>query len=303
MHAQLRSVEKRIFISSLKGPTKGFFTIVPQSNVYYREFLGQNRIRLEPGIRICLPFFHQMHYVDMREEGKKIEDIHCYTNDNVPVMVGGYLFFKVIDAEKACFSISNYKPSVFSVGESAMRSIIGSMQYDEIIKQRNEINDLLVKNIGHSIENWGVKATRFEINEFKPNNLSIQKQLELQIESERKRRANELETQARIRTSEGEKQSAILLSEGHLIKVKNEADGDKYMIDVRTKAMADQISILKEVCGSEELAINFILESRRIEEFGKLHCSSNKEVFFCDPKGLIPNSKITGELLELSKKI
>lgn len=303
MKVRTRLRIKSKFQASKRGLEKGFFTIVPQSNVYYREFLGHNRIRLEPGIRICLPFFHQLHYVDMKEEGVKITEIHCYTNDNVPVTVGGFLFYKVTDAEKACFSISNYKESILAVGESAMRSIVGRLQYDEIIKQRNEINDQLVQNIGHTIESWGVTATRFEINDFKPNNASVQKQLELQLESERKRRANELETQTKIRTSEGEKQSAILLSEAELISKRNSADGDKYMIEVKTKALAQQINTLKEVCGSAELAINFILESKRIEEFGKLHTSNNKEIFFCDPKGLIPNSKITGEMLDLNKKV
>lgn len=303
MNIKLKTKVFNNFPTTKRSIGKGFFTIVPQSHIYYREFLGRSRVRLEPGVRINLPFFHQLHVVDLKEEGVKITEIHCYTNDNVPVTVGGFLFYKVTDAEKACFSITNYKESILAVGESAMRSIVGRLQYDEIIKQRNEINDQLVQNIGHTIENWGVNATRFEINDFKPNNSSVQKQLELQLESERKRRANELETQTKIRTSEGEKQSAILLSEAELISKKNSADGDKYMIDVKTKALAEQIKTLKEVCGSAELAINFILESKRIEEFGKLHSSNNKEIYFCDPKGIVPNSKIAGDMIDMNKKI
>lgn len=280
-----------------------FFTIVPQNNVYFREFLGMNRKKLLPGISFYLPPFHILHKIDLRETGYIIKGINCYTGDNVPVIVGGSLFYKVFDAEKACFSVKDYHTCIISIGESSIRSVIGSLQYDEVIRERNQINKKLVETVGNSIKDWGIDTHRFEINEFKPQDESMKKQLELQLESERKRRANELETQAHIRTSEGHKMSIILESEGKLSEMKNKADAEKYLIDTKTKALKAQIKELsEEMNGNIELAVNFILESKRIEEFGKIKESHNKEIYFCDPKGIVPSQKVFGDMIDKENK-
>ena len=271
---------------------RNLFTVVNQGEFCYREFLGSNRVLLEPGLRINVPYLHKIHRVDMRENGITIRNIYAFTKDNVPVILSGTLFYKVFDSELACFGVNGYKNSVLAVGESATRSIVGRFEYDHIIRERNDINKELINNIGDSIANWGINCTRFEIQEFNPQNHDIQKQLEKQLEEERKRRANELENLARINTAETLKKEIVLKSEAELISVKNKADADKYSVEMKTQAMLDQIKTLKS---SGINAEDFILEYKKIEEFGKISSSKNKEVFFVNPSSIVPTTKIIGE--------
>ncbi len=276
---------------------RNFFTVVPQSHVYYREFLGLNRTRLKPGVHIFIPMCHKLHKIDIRTEDTDIKNISCYTSDSVPVILNGKLFYRVTDPELACFSIKNYRSGVVATGESSIRSVIGKFSYDEITKERNKINDELIRCIGNSVKIYGVETTSFEILDFGPSNPGVQKQLELQLENERKRRANELETLAKIRTAEGEKQSAVLKSEGELISIKNKADAERYYIETKTKAVIDQINTLKNTLDTNENVISYLLESKRIEEFGKLHSSPNKEIVFVDPKSIVPSLKLQGDYM------
>ncbi len=285
----------RNLIPIYKINRNSFFTIVPQSHVYYREFLGLNRTKLKPGIHVYLPMVHQLHKVDVRTEDTDIKNISCYTSDSVPVILNGKLFYRVTDPELACFSIINYRSGVIATGESSIRSVIGKFSYDEITKERNRINDELIRCIGNSVKTFGVETTSFEILDFGPSNPGVQKQLELQLENERKRRANELETLAKIRTAEGEKQSAVLKSEGELISIKNKADAERYAIETRTKAIIDQINTLRESLENTDKVVEYLLESKRIDEFGKIHLSPNKEIIFVDPKSIVPGAKINGE--------
>ncbi len=107
-----------------------FFTVINQAEVAYREFLGRNRIKLNPGLRVNLPIFHNVYRVSLKEHFVGLDNQAAYTKDNVPVTVSGTVFYKVIDAEKVCFTIGQPVLAVKSVGESSFRSIIGKFTYD-----------------------------------------------------------------------------------------------------------------------------------------------------------------------------
>lgn len=184
---------------------RNFFVVVHQAEVGYREFFGMDRKKVLPGIRLRIPFIHTFYRVDMRERQLDIKDMELYTKDNVPVMCSGTLFFKVIDPEKALFNINNYIKSTHAIGVSAVRSVVGNMDYDCITGGRNMLNNLLTENIGKGITQWGVECCKFEIQEFFPKNKEIARQLELQMEAERRKRENELNTHAKIFTADGEK--------------------------------------------------------------------------------------------------
>lgn len=177
-----------------------------------------------------------------------IKDLAGFTSDNVPVIISGSLFFRVRNSYDACFSVDNFQENVANIGTSAMRSVIGHftvrvsnlcvlresdnrVQYDEVIGDRNKLNTKLHDIIGNSIQvciefwlpnmystriiqKWGVDCTRFEVQNFKPHNRDVEKQLELQMAAERDRRKQILDTQALINVAEGHKQRSILESEG-----------------------------------------------------------------------------------------
>jgi regulator of protease activity HflC (stomatin/prohibitin superfamily) len=261
---------------------RNFITIIDQATCAYREFVGQSRTKLEPGIRLNLPILHKITYVDLREQLIK-QSVTSYTKDNVPVNVNGALFFKINDPALACYGISNYINAIEAVGMSAIRSTIGQFEYDEIIRSRSSINDALSQNV--DISKWGALCTKFEITNFEPKNKEIARQLELQMEAERKRRENELNTQAHIRTSEGEKLSQIFKAEGVKQSQILEADARKYAIDTQTDALARQIDeIAKQFNNDKQFASKYILERQRLEHLISLASSSNNKIYFIDPK-------------------
>jgi regulator of protease activity HflC (stomatin/prohibitin superfamily) len=270
------------------------FTIVNQAEIAYRELLGMNRVQLKPGFRIKLPFFHQLHRVDMRERCVLIKDLNGFTSDNVPVTASGALFFKVENPEKALFSISNYVNAISNIGESVSRAVLGKFSYDSIISKRNEINSELINTIDKSIDTWGITCNRFEITDFKPQNKDVARYLEIQMEAERKRRENELNTQAKIRTAEGERDASNLQSDATLYKVKIEADSKAYSVEKNAEAFANQIKVL---CSSfnnkltEKELMSFILELERQKNLNAIASNPSSKVYFIDPKNMFPTQR------------
>ena len=266
------------------------FIVVNQAETAYRQFLGMNRIKLDPGFRLRIPILHQVDRIDMRERTIYFSDLNGFTSDNVPVTVKGTLFYKVTDAEKACFSVSDYVNAIKSVGESTSRAIIGRFPYDKIISQRNELNYELVKLIHHSIDEWGVTCNRFEITEFKPQNDGVGKHLEKQMEAERARRENELNTQAKIRSAEGERDTLKLKSDAEYYQVKLEADSKAYAVEKNSLALAKQIEILKKAFSSlsDVQLSDFILETERQKNLNAIAFNNKNSVYFVDPKNMYP---------------
>jgi regulator of protease activity HflC (stomatin/prohibitin superfamily) len=283
-------------------PKRNFITVVHQAEIAYREFLGANRVRLEPGLRLNLPVLHQLKRVDMREQIHSIPQLAAYTKDNVPVNVTGTLFYKATDAEKASYEIQNYHTSVAAVGESCFRATVGRFEFDQIIAHRNELNAELVKVIGSSLDKWGIACSRCEVQHVGPQNKDVAHQLEKQMEAERRRRENELDTQAHIRTAEGVKQQKILESEGALEAANNETNALKYQMETESAALAGQIAKITEANGGDEVAAcSFLLEMKRLEHLKKVAEGKNR-VYFVDPKGSFPTAVPVVDLMKKDNK-
>ncbi len=275
-----------------------FFTIINQQERAFREFLGRNRVLLDPGIHLNLPFFHKTRRVSLREIRQPIDRIVAYTKDNVPVLASGSLFHKITDPYKACYEVEKYVDAIYAVGISAMRAVIGQFEYDEIVRERTAINLSLNNNIGTSIEKWGVECTNFEVSNFEPQNSEIARQLELQMEAERKRRENELNTLAIIRTAEGTKQTNILVSEGELIKKQNEANALKYSVEIETAVLAKQIEeVAKQFNGNTQQAAAFLLEKERLKHLQQMAVKNNK-VYFVDSAKTLPSQLALFDLIQ-----
>ena len=275
-----------------------FFTVVNQAEVAYRERFGQNRIRLEPGLHLNIPIVHQLYKVSLKELITRLDNQNAYTKDNVPVIVSGTVFFKVIDVEKALFSVNNVNQAIKSVGESSFRAVIGRFDYDEIISNRNAINIEMLKILGNTTLDWGINTTRLEIQDFGPQNSEVAKQLEKQMQAERSRRENELQTQADIRTAEGAKAIAVLNSEGQLIAAKNKAEALKYELSATSDGLSDQIQSLSSKFNSDTAkAAQFLLEMKRLEHLQQMATTQNK-VYFMPSDGLFPSAKVFTDLIK-----
>lgn len=287
---------KRIFTTNKRN----FITVINQAEVAYRERFGQNRVRLEPGLRLNIPIVHQLYKVSLKELITPLDNQNAYTKDNVPVIVSGTVFFKVVDVEKAVFSVHNVNQAIKSVGESSFRAVIGRFDYDEIIANRNAINTEMLQILGNTTMDWGINTTRLEIQNFGPQNSEVAKQLEKQMQAERSRRENELQTQADIRSAEGAKQISILNSEGSLIAAKNKAEALKYELSATSDGLSDQINSLSNKFGGDtNKAAQYLLEMKRLEHLQQLAGTQNK-VYFIPSDGLFPSVKVLSDLFKES---
>jgi len=277
-----------------------FLTIIEQGKEGWRLSLGTNPTRLSPGLHINLPIYHELRKIDLRECSLAISDLPGYTSDNVPVTCSGSLFFRIIDGYKACFAISDVENNIQRTGTSVMRSVLGAFSYDEVIANRNSLNDRLNVVIGDSIAAWGVKCTRFEVQTFKPANREVERQLELQMEAERNRRKQLLDTRALVNVAEGHKQRVILESEGHLEAKSNEADAKyktvfreaearKQQALMEASALAQQVeeiarslSVTKDIIDPEarKIALEKLIELKRLEQLKAIAESRNNSTYF-----------------------
>ncbi|PPQ96697.1 hypothetical protein CVT26_010249 [Gymnopilus dilepis] len=292
-----------------------FLTIIEQGHEGWRLALGRDPVKLTPGLNIKIPLYHTLTVLDVRESSVDIPNLPAYTSDNVPVLCSGSLFYRIDDSYRACFAVSDVARNVQNIGTSAMRSVLGTFSYDQIIADRNGLNQKLNNVIGNSIADWGVSCTRFEVQSFQPANREVERQLELQMEAERNRRKQLLDTQAQINVAEGQKQKVILESEGHLEAKSNEADA-KYKTVYReaearqqqalmeASALAQQVeSIARALSGQSsssatyseslitpehrKLALSTLVELRRLEQLKAIAQSqSNSTYFFGDKAAL-----------------
>lgn len=252
---------------------------------------GQNAQLLTPGLRLNIPLVHHLRKVDLREGMISVDDLHAYTKDNVPVTLSGSLFYQVHNSKQAVFGVQNLKSAVASLGTSAVRSIIGQFEYDEINADRNRINKTLGETIDKGTEKWGTACTKFEIQTVAPRNKHAEQQLELQMAAERKRRENDLNTSGIIRSAEGDKQSAILKSEGVLQAARNEADAAKYAaicraegervrLDQETDAVMERLQKTATALGGDtSLAAQFWTEQKRIEGLSSIAKGPNNNSY------------------------
>lgn len=260
--------------------TRGFFQIIPQWVEAFRFSFGRNPKKIDPGLRLDIPIYHSTVMFDMREQSVTVAKLHCFTSDNIPVLVSGSLFFQITNSHDACFNIQDITGNISNIGTSGIRSVIGLFQYDTIISDRNLINSKLQEVIGKSIEKWGCTCTRFEIQQFGPSNREIEKQLELQMEGERLRRKTILDTEAAVNIAEGNKKKAILESEGALTAARNSADGKRYALQAESAGLADQLEVIAVKLGDPHVASRFLLRMKEIEQLKAIASGDNNAVYF-----------------------
>ncbi|KAI0762341.1 hypothetical protein C8Q74DRAFT_1318860 [Fomes fomentarius] len=281
-----------------------FFTVVQQGHEAWRLSLGSNPVQLKPGLHLNLPVYHTTQVVDLRESSISIPDLHGYTVDNVPITVSGSLFFRIVDGYKACFKVSDLHANIKNAGTSAMRAVLGTFSYDQVIGDRNGLNSRLNTVIGSSIHNWGVEGTRFEIQQFKPANRDVERQLELQMEAERNRRKQLLDTQAQINIAEGHKQRVILESEGHLQAKANEAEASftttirnaearRQKSVLEAEGLAAQVEALAKSLAQDgakvtpehrNSALKTLVELKKLEQLKAIAASTNNATYFFGEK-------------------
>lgn len=245
-------------------PANTIIKFVPQQTAYVVERMGKFHSILKPGVAILLPVLDKITYVQsLKETAIEIPSQNAITADNVSLELDGILYVKVHDPYKASYGVEDFKFAISQLAQTTMRSEIGSMTLDSVLKERQQLNTNINKIINDAAqEHWGVECLRYEIRDIHPPQ-NVLEAMHRQVSAERSKRAEILESegarQSKINIAEGEKQSLILKAEATSMSIEKIAN-----------------SIEKTPGGKE--AINLQIAQEYIKEFGKIAKETNTVV-------------------------
>ncbi|MDE0974150.1 MAG: SPFH/Band 7/PHB domain protein [Candidatus Nanopelagicales bacterium] len=192
--------------------------IINQASTGVVERLGRFQRTLSPGLTILIPFVDRIRdRVDMREQVASFPPQPVITEDNLVVSIDSVVYFQVTDPKAATYEISSFLVGIEQLTVTTLRNVIGSMDLEQTLTSRDEINGQLRGVLDEATGKWGIRVNRVELKAIDPPK-SVQESMEKQLKAERERRAAILiaegEKQSAILTAEGEKQSAILMAQG-----------------------------------------------------------------------------------------
>lgn len=255
---------------------------VPQQQAWIIERMGKfNRI-LPPGLAIMIPFLDKITYIQsLKESAIEIPSQNAITSDNVSLELDGILYIKVVDAYKASYGVEDFKFAISQLAQTTMRSEIGSMTLDHVLKERQSLNNNINAVINEAAIAWGVECLRYEIRDIHPPQ-NVLDAMHRQVSAERSKRAEILESegqrQAKINISQADKESMILASEANKQEQINHATGEAESILLKSKATAEGLKRIAQSIHdspSGDNAVSLQVAQEYIKEFGKLAKETN----------------------------
>ncbi len=277
--------------------------IVPQGYEYTVENLGRFTRLLRPGFHVLVPFIERVgSKVNRMEQVLDVPSQEVITKDNAMVRVDGVVFFQIQESVKAAYQIHDLYAGMLNLVMTNIRTVIGGMEIDELLSQRDVINQRLLTVVDEATIPWGTKITRVEIKDISPPRDLIDA-MARQMKAEREKRANILEAegfkQAAILKADGEKQSAILSAEGR----KESAFRDAEAREREAQAEAKATQMVSEAIerGSVQ-ALNYFLGQKYVDALQQIVQSPNQKLLMLplETSGLV--GSLTG-IAELTKEV
>ncbi len=241
--------------------------IIPQGEEWIVQRLGKYRVTLLPGLRFIIPYFDTVSYkVTTKDIILDVQEQEVITRDNAVIVVNAIAFIKVTDPVKAVYGVEDYSEAIRNMIMTTLRSIVGEMELDQALSQRDMIKARLKAGVADEALDWGLTVKSVEIQDIKPSE-SMQRAMELQAAAERERKAM-------VTKAEGEKQSMILTAEARLESAKRDAEAQIMLADASSQAITKVTSAF----GENELPMLYLLGEKYITSMGKMAESPNAKV-------------------------
>ncbi|WP_072391030.1 SPFH domain-containing protein [Hyphomicrobium sp. CS1GBMeth3] len=272
--------------------------VVPQGYHYTVESFGRFTRTLTPGLHFLVPMVERVgHHVNVKEQVIDIPSQDVITRDNAMVRVDGVAFFQVLNAAKSAYEVDNLEHAIVNLTMTNIRTVMGSMDLDDLLSNRDKINAQLLTVVDQATESWGVKVTRIEIKDIAPPRDLIDA-MARQMKAEREKRAQILESEglraAAILKAEGEKQAVVLEAEGRREAAYRDAEAREREAEAEAKATA---VVSDAIAKGNVQAINYFVANNYVKALEELAKAPNQKIIMMP----LEASSVIGSLAGLAQ--